>query len=153
MANAETIVYTIVFYYLVIMKKKYSPGFERDFNWFLQVRSLFNFDGSNGYDDNCGNSRIIYDKNGVSGKEAFHQWDSKGKVVPTKHPNLLHTLFKTKGSINLHIKMYAEDRAKGLLPGIEFKELCKEINAPLWFSQAVEQQKFKHYDSILLGQI
>lgn len=57
----------------------------------------------------------------MSGKEAFYKWDSNGKILPTKHPNQLHALLKTKGSVNLHIKMFAEDRAKGLFPLNEFR--------------------------------
>lgn len=121
---------------------------------------------------------VLFDKNGVSGKEAFYQWDSNGKILPTKHANLF-SLLKTKGSANLHIKMYAEDRAKGLLPLIEFsvkqaikiygkfsvlriwiktegKELTRKMisndfehqfNLPQWFIDAVENQKFKHYEA------
>lgn len=63
---------------------------------------------------------ILFDKNGVTGKEAFYQWDSNGKILSTRHPNLLLSLLKTKGSVNLNIKMYAEDRAKGSLPLINF---------------------------------
>jgi len=28
---------------------KYSNKFEKDFNWYLKVRSIFNFDGVDGY--------------------------------------------------------------------------------------------------------
>lgn len=89
---------------------------------------------------------IISDKKGVSGKEAFFQFDSNGVIVPTKHPNLLQTLLKTKGSVNLHIKMYAEDRASGLFPGYEFRAFCIKYRCPPWFKEAVERQKFKYYE-------
>lgn len=127
------------------MKQKYSPDFERDFNWYLKMRTKFNFDGCNGYWNKQGNDIIVFDKNGVIGKEAFYKWDSQGKITPTKHPNILHTLLKTKGSVNLHIKMYAEDRAKGLLPLIEFNDFCIKNSCPVWFKDAVEQQKLKYY--------
>lgn len=125
---------------------KYSLEFERDFKWYLKMRAMFNFDGSNGYLNKKGQDIIVYDKNGVTGKEAFYKWDSNGKILPTKHPNILHTLLKTKGSVNLHIKMYAEDRAKGLFPFIEFRAFCIKYNCPNWFKEAVERQKFKYYD-------
>ncbi len=118
---------------------KYSKNFNRDFEWYLSVRKLFNFDG---YDDW---EYVVYDKNGVDGKKAFHIYDSLGKVAATKHPNILHTLLKTKGSVNLHIKMYAEDRAKGLFPLIEFRAFCIKLKAPYWFKEAVENQKYKYY--------
>lgn len=128
------------------LHSKYSIEFERDFKWYLKMRAMFNFDGSNSYHNKKGQDIIIYDKNGVSGKEAFYKWDSNGKILPTKHPNLLHTLLKTKGSVNLHIKMYAEDRAKGLFPLIEFRAFCIKYRCPSWFKEAVERQKLKYYD-------
>lgn len=57
----------------------------------------------------------------------------------------LERLLKTKGSVNLHIKMYAEDRAKGYLPKVEFDKICSEYDLPSWFIGAVERQKFKYY--------
>lgn len=128
------------------LQSKYSPEFERDFKWYLKMRAMFNFDGSNSYHNKRGHDIIVYDKNGVSGKEAFYKFDSNGKILPTKHPNLLHTLLKTKGSVNLHIKMYAEDRAKGLFPLIEFRAFCIKYRCPTWFKEAVERQKFKYYE-------
>ncbi len=128
------------------LQSNYSQEFERDFKWYLKMRAMFNFDGSNSYHNKKGKDIIVYDKNGVTGKEAFYKWDSNGKILPTKHPNILHTLLKTKGSVNLHIKMYAEDRAKGLFPLIEFRAFCIKYKCPAWFKEAVERQKFKYYD-------
>lgn len=125
---------------------KYSEAFERDFKWYLSVRHLFSFDGQAEYfDRKTGRNLINSSKNGASGKEAFYKWDAQGRILATKHPNLLHTLLKTKGSVNLHIKMYAEDRANGTLPKLLFQDLCEEIKAPDWFIQAVEEQKKKYY--------
>lgn len=123
--------------------KKYNANFERDFNWYLSMRHKFNFDGCAEYFNKKGEKIVIYDKNGVNGKDAFFQWDSNGKIKPTKHPNLLHTLLKVKGSANLHIKMYAEDRANGLMGLMEFGLLCNEFKSPDWFMDAVERQKVK----------
>ena len=122
---------------------KYSPNFERDFKWYLSMRSMFNFDGVSSYYNKKGEEVVQYDKNGVDGKEAFYQWDSSGKIKPTSHPNPLHTLLKTKGSTNLHIKMYAEDRASGLLPRNEFRAFCIKYKCPRWFFEAVELQSVK----------
>jgi hypothetical protein len=111
------------------------------------MRNTFNFDGQLDRD-------IEYDPNGVDGKRAFQLFDAQGKLVPTKHPNILRMVLKVKGSTNLHIKMFAtnlhikmfaEDRAKGVLPGILFKEICIEYDVPLWFKEAVEHQKGKYY--------
>jgi hypothetical protein len=90
-------------------------------------------------------SIVVFDENGVDAKEAFYRWDSQGRITPTKEPDLLYSLLKTKGSVNLHIKMYAEDRAKGILPKIIFDEICEEYFVPLWFIEAVENQKSKYY--------
>ena len=123
---------------------KYSPEFERDFKWYLSMRHEFNFDGSGDYTDKNGNPIVVYDRSGVSAKWAFYKWDSNGKILPTKHPNLLQALLKTKGSTNLHIKMYAEDRATGLLPLGDLISFCVEHKCPSWFKEAVERQRFKY---------
>jgi hypothetical protein len=128
-----------------LQTKKYNDNFNRDFSWYLSMRHKFNFDGSGDYYNKKGENIIQYDKNGVSGKEAFFQWDSNGKIKPTKHINILHTLLKVKGSVNLHIKMYAEDRASCNLNKIEFRALCINFKAPKWFSDAVETQKMKYW--------
>jgi len=127
--------------------KKYNPNFERDVKWYLSVRHIFNFDGTVVYCNKKGNPLIVYDRNGVDGKEAFFQWDSNGKVMATKHPNLLHALLKTKGSCNLHIKEYAEDRDSGVMGKIEMRAMCIYWKAPSWFRQAIENQKMQYINS------
>ena len=117
---------------------KYSKNFNRDFNWYLKQRNFFDFDGSLPLD-------IIYDKSGIDGKKAFLIYDSQGKLLPTKHPTLLAKMIKTKGGVNLHVKMFAEDRASGLFPGFEFRALCIKLKAPYWFREAVEHQKVKYW--------
>ncbi len=117
---------------------KFSKNFDRDFNWYIKVRNFFDFSGAIP-------EKIIFDKKGISGKEAFLKYDAEGKLLPTKHPILLSKLILVKGGVNLHIKMYAEDRASGLLPLIEFRALCIKLKAPYWFREAVEKQKHKYY--------
>ncbi len=124
---------------------KYKESFNRDFNWYLSMRHNFKFDGCAEYHNKKGELIIQYDPNGIDGKKAFYLYDSSGEIRKTKHPNLLHALLKTKGSVNLHIKMYAEDRASGILPKYELLEMCKEFNAPEWFFSAVENQKMKYW--------
>lgn len=121
---------------------KFSNRFNKDFNYYLSIRHTFNFDGCNDYFNSKGISIIQPNSKGITGKEAFYLYDSQGVIKPTKHPNILHTLLKVKGSINLHIKMFAEDRAKGYLPKI----LLDEMNLPEWIVNAIEQQKYKYYD-------
>lgn len=115
--------------------------------FYLKIRHKFSFDGRNEYVNKKGASIIVYDKEGVDGITAFEAWDNEGKIRPTKHPNILHSLLKTKGSVNLHIKMYAEDRARGYLPKLEFLNICEQLSFPVWVYEAVEKQKFKYYDN------
>ena len=124
---------------------KYSKKFEKDYQWYLSVSHAFNFDGKEHYTTKKGVNLIRYDENGKTAKECFYLYDSQGIIETTKEPDKLKTLYKTKGSVNLHIKMYAEDRAQGLLPKIEFEKICKEFNVPDWFRNAVENQKGKYY--------
>jgi hypothetical protein len=93
--------------------------------------------------------QIVYDKDGVDGVEAFHSIDSIGKSIPTRHPNILKTLLKTKGSVNLHIKMYAQSMGEGTINKIEFRAWCIYCwQSPDWFRTAVETQKWK-YDRLI----
>ena len=125
--------------------RRYNPSFERDFAWYLSMRHTLNFDGANSYLSKRGEAIIRPDKKGVDGKRAFFEWDSNGKILPTRHPNLLHTLLKVKGSVNLHIKLYAEDRASGLLPLADLEGICREFKAPEWFFEAVQAQRVKYW--------
>jgi len=122
---------------------KYKENFIRDVRWYVFVRHQLNFDGCAQYVNKKGESIIQYDKKGANGIESFFNFDSSGKIIKTKHPNILHVILKAKGSANLHIKMYAEDRAKGLMSKLELISLCKGLNAPSWFYVAIENQKMK----------
>ena len=127
------------------MNVKYSKNFDRDYNWYLSVSDIFSFDGTKDYYNKKGIELIQFDKNGKTAKECFYLYDTNGVIKPTCEPDKLKTLLKTKGSINLHIKMYAQDRANCSLPGIEFQQMCKEWGAPEWCVKAVETQKMKHW--------
>lgn len=125
---------------------KFSKKFERDYEWYVSISDIFDFDGVEDYTSKAGIPMIQYSKQGMSAKECFYLFDSQGIVKKTKEPKRLKKLYKTKGSVNLHIKMYAEDRASGLLPETEFRKIVKEINPPKWFVDAVENQKGKFYE-------
>src|SRR5690606_18318805 len=114
-------------------------------NSYLSVSKQFNFDGTNEYYNKNGENIINNSLDGRTAKECFFLYDSQGQISPCREPKRLKMLLKTKGSVNLHIKMYAEDRARGYLPLIEFKQICIDINAPSWFFEAVENQKPKYY--------
>lgn len=129
-------------------KMKYSKNFERDYNWYLKVSTIFTFDGTKDYYNKKGVELIQFNENGKTAKECFYLYDTNGIITPTKEPEKLKILLKTKGSVNLHIKMYAEDRARGYLPKIEFDKICLEYNLPDWFIEAVENQKHKYYPEL-----
>ena len=107
---------------------KYSKKFESDYQWFTlkENKERFNFDGKKNYYNKKGVEIIQFDPKGKTAKESFYLYDSRGEIHPTREPNELKALLKIKGSINLNIKMYAEDRAKGILPMILFEEIIKE---------------------------
>ena len=126
---------------------KYNQQFIRDVSFYLKNRNMFSFDGVGEYYNKKGENIIIYDKNGVDGIFSFYQFDSCGKILPTKHPNILKSLLKTKGSINLHIKMFSEDRAKCNMNLIELRAFCIKYKTPHWFKIAVEKQKIKYWNN------
>ena len=124
---------------------KYSKKFERDYKWYVSVADIFSFDGTRDYYNKKGIKLIQFNENGKTAKECFYLYDTSGIVKTTCEPDKLKTLLRAKGSVNLHIKMYAEDRAKGYLPKIEFDKICNEYDLPIWFVNAVENQKKKYY--------
>jgi len=124
---------------------KYSKNFERDYNWYLTHKDQFTFDGSLDTSD-----KVIFSENGKSAKDCFYIYDSSGQVVQTKEPELLHKIFKCKGSVNLNIKMWAEDLANGTLPTSLFKDICNEFNLLPWMIDAVEKQKIKYRHDVIL---
>ena len=118
---------------------KYSKNFERDFEWYVKYSSVFIFDGSF-------NKEIKYNSSGHSAKYCFYKFDSEGKLLDTTEPELLSLVFKCKGSINFMIKEWAQDRAKGYLPKIEFEKIIEEYELLPWMVEAVERQKYKYYE-------
>lgn len=127
---------------------KYSENFERDYNWYLNNKEVFNFDGTKDYFNKKGENLVCHSESGFSAKECFYAYDTNGKVLPCKEPKLLYSILKCKGSINFNIKQWAEDRAKGYLGSVEFDEYCKELNLLPWMKDAVENQKVKYYLNI-----
>lgn len=120
---------------------KYSKNFERDWNWYVEYKDVFTFSGSL-------NRHLLIDfDEGKGAKECFFILDSQGKLNPTNEPELLSAVIKCKESINFQIKEYAQDRARGYLPRIEFEEITKEFELLPWMVKAVEQQKNKYYEN------
>jgi hypothetical protein len=89
---------------------------------------------------------IVHDVNGVDAFDAFIAIDSYGTAKPTRHPRLLENMLRTKASLNLHIQMYAQDRANGRLPKVLFQsEIVEPFEFLPWMVEAVENQKVKYY--------
>lgn len=118
------------------MAKRYSSNFERDYQFYLLNLDRFDFSG-NPY------IQVKYDKNGKDAKHCFWKYDSTGKVLPCVDPELFQKLVTCKGSVNLHIEMWAEGRANGISMRFEFEEYLKEINAPEWILTAMDRQTYK----------
>lgn len=137
------------------MRKNYKETFTEYFNWLIKYRNIFTFSGSNL------NIKIVFDIKGVDGKRAFHIYESTGKIKPTKHPNIFYKCIKTKASITFQIKQWAEGRADGTLPKMDFSTKCfienddtgysipntieAEYELLPWMIEAVETQKYKYY--------
>jgi hypothetical protein len=138
---------------------KYTENYQRDYEFYLGNRHVFNFSGKT-------EITLIADKNGKTAKEVFYMIDTHGKNASCCEPELLSELLKCKASVNLHIKMWAEDRANGRLTGYEFfgdgetleweekivdgeravtpikkQSIAKELDLPEWVIKAVELQK------------
>lgn len=118
---------------------KYSKNFERDYIWYVNNSSNFTFDGH-------APRSVEYCEKGYSAKYCFYKFDSEGTLPKTCEPEHLRLLFKSKGAINFMIKEWAQDRAKGYLPKIEFDRIVKEYNLLPWMVDAVEKQKYKYYN-------
>lgn len=91
---------------------------------------------------------FIYDKEGQCAISCLFYFESQGKVLPCKEIELLESYFQAKGSLDLMIKMWAEDRAKGWLGLNEFKQMREEMAMSEWVFNAVENQKVKLYDKV-----
>lgn len=123
---------------------KYSPGFLRDFNFYFRMRKFFTFSGDYLRDKHGEVLVIAAQQTGVDARQAFHAYESTGKLKPTRHPLLLFAILKAKASANFHIKeLYATDRAAFRLGRLELEEIYEQINPPEWFKQAVENWTVK----------
>lgn len=120
------------------MRRRYSENFDRDFRWFLLVRHHYNFDGKYPIDP-------PFDLRGVDARRAFQIYDSQGRLVPTRHPNIVQSLIRTKGSVNLHIREYAAGAHTGEIPHAEIRQWLSEVKSPYWVFNALNQQWRKMY--------
>lgn len=109
------------------MSKKYSKGFERSYKFYYNNINNFTFCGTAEADREF---VAISDINGRTAKECFMRIDSNGINLPCCEPELLNKLLLCKAAINFQIKQWAEGRADGTLPLVEFskRELIRKYN-------------------------
>lgn len=149
---------------------RYSQNFDRDYNFYQNNINIFNF---------CGTlnpkHEAIYSENGYSAKECFYKIESEGINKGCYEPELLNSLLLTKASVNFQIKEWAQGRADGTLPLVEFskrelslmrdipvnedctvlewingepvyhRDIETQYSLPEWVITAVENQKYKYY--------
>ena len=114
---------------------------EKSIDFYWRVRKEFTFSGDHLRGDKDEILTIPNNLKGIDGFKAFKRYDSEGILPPTRHPNIVYALLKTKASVNFHIKLYATDRAKGFLCRLELQEeVYDAFNPPQWFKDAIENQ-------------
>ncbi len=110
---------------------KYKPAFERDYLFYLQNRFRFKFAG-------CSIPVIPYQADGVDAKKAFWAFDSQGKLLPCREPELFSELVACKKSVNLHLILWAEGYQDCLIPISELMETF--IEPPDWVEESFRNQ-------------
>jgi hypothetical protein len=112
-------------------KKKYKQAFERDWNFYCQNKDKFNFSGGK-------IPIIISDPEGKDAKRVFHRYDSQGKMMSCKEPELLEEIFACKVAVNMHLKVWADGYTDVAIPA---EELLKEfIDPPEWVGESLRNQ-------------
>ena len=82
------------------------------------------------------------DANGRTALECWWAKDTHGKTLPCREPELLAKVMRSKQSVNLQIKLWAEDVADGmLLRQPELVEYCH--GWPEWVLRATMEQAAK----------
>lgn len=134
---------------------KYSAKFEESYAFYLRGIEKFDFCGTNQSEIKF---QAIPNFSGRSAKECFFKIEAEGKNLPCKEPELLNQLLLCKASLNFYIKQWAEGRADGTLPLVEFcgdgqtiewidgepiyyNSIVEQFDLPLWVIKAVELQK------------
>ena len=85
---------------------------------------------------------VQYDEKGASALEAWWSIDTHGKEIPCREIELLEKVIRSKQSINLQIKLWAEDIADGLI--LRQSELIEYThNWPNWVIRATMEQAKK----------
>lgn len=88
------------------------------------------------------NVQIAADSNGFSALECWWAKDTHGKTLPCREPELLAKVIRSKQSVNLQVKLWAEDVASGML--LRQDELVAYVHGwPEWVLRAVLEQAGK----------
>ncbi len=116
------------------MAKKYKSAFEKDWNFYLKNKDKFNFSAGR-------IPKVIPSLDGNDAKRVFHRYDSKGKMLSCKEPELLREIFTCKVAVNLHLKMWADGQLDSMIP---IEELMAEfIEPPSWVEESLRNQIIK----------
>jgi hypothetical protein len=87
--------------------------------------------------------KIYYNKQGVDAKRAFFIFDTTGKIVSTKEPELFRDLIICKKSVNFHIKMWAEGYDEYTLLEFDINDIKQDYNCPEWVIKSIKNQAKK----------
>ena len=103
----------------------------------------FNFAG-------CPVPTVIHDPEGVDAKRAFHKFDSQGRVVPCREPELFQKILICKKAINMHIKMWADGYLDCMIPMEDHEPRLEEgddtflldefVDPPEWVATSLRNQ-------------
>lgn len=112
---------------------KYSTGFERDYNFYLNNLDNFNFCGT------LNPKHIAISGGNLTAKDCLYYIESEGKNKPCKEPELLNKLLLTKASINFQIKQWAEGINDGTLFLYELSQrYWQSLGAPEMNTEVLE---------------
>jgi hypothetical protein len=116
---------------------KYSKNFERDYAFYLAHLGRFGFTGGALIPE------VPYAEDGVDAKRAFFLYDSNGKLVPCKEPDLFKSLMITKKGINFHLKLWAEGYSDMLMGVHEYIE--DFTDPPDWVEESFRKLLYKEF--------
>lgn len=120
---------------------KYSQRFNEDYGWYLKNKDIFKFCGkAPPFTDRLGNNLVVPDlEKGKSSKECFYVFDSTGKIIATREPELLFEILRCKAGINWQIKQWAEGLINPFLDAPLFdSDKLKSDRAKICFALYVE---------------
>jgi RNAse (barnase) inhibitor barstar len=128
---------------------KFSEQFNRDYELYSRLKNIFTFSG---VDVRKKYHRFEYSDLGVTAKEAFYFLDTNGRYSKCNNLDELYEVLTCKISINLHIKMWAEEyleyRKSNLPEEIAYSNLflddiMTEFQFPVWVEHAIVKQAEK----------